>query len=85
MNWTKILGLIAGFCTTLAVAPQIYKTWKKKDVEDISLRMFIVLCTGLLLWTIYGILQRDLPIILANGISFSLNSLMLFFYFKFKK
>lgn len=84
MDLTEILGLFAGFCTTIAVTPQLYKTWKTKDVEDISLKMFLVLTTGLLMWTIYGIIKGDLPIMLTNGISTTLNFVMVFFYFKYK-
>ncbi|MGI8669194.1 MAG: SemiSWEET transporter [Aridibacter sp.] len=84
MDWVKFLGLFAGFCTTVAVTPQLIKTWKTKSVDDISLKMFSVLTLGLLLWTIYGFIKSDFPIILSNGISFILNCIMVFFYFKYK-
>lgn len=84
MDWTKFLGLFAGFCTTIAVTPQLYKTWKTKSVEDVSIRMFSVLTFGLILWTVYGILNADLPIIITNGISTTLNFIMIIFYFKYK-
>ncbi len=84
MDWTKFLGLFAGFCTTIAVTPQLYKTWKTKSVEDISLKMFSVLTLGLILWTTYGVLQSDLPIILTNGVSTTLNLIMIIFYFKYR-
>lgn len=85
MDWVQILGFAAAFCTTVAVVPQLYKTWKEKDVEDISLKMFLVLTTGLLMWAIYGIIKGDLPIIIANGISFTLNCIMVVFYFMYKE
>lgn len=84
MDWTKFLGLFAGFCTTVAVTPQLYKTWKTKSVEDVSIRMFSVLTFGLILWTVYGVLNSDLPIIITNGISTTLNFIMIIFYFKYK-
>ena len=84
MNWTEVLGLLAGFCTTIAVTPQLIKTWKTKSVEDISIKMFSVLTTGLLLWAIYGVIKSDLPILITNGISFTLNCIMVIFYFLYK-
>ena len=84
MDWIQFLGLFAGFCTTIAVTPQLYKTWKTKKVDDISIGMFSVLTFGLFLWTVYGILQSDLPIILTNGISTTFNLTMIIFYFKYK-
>ncbi|MGI8555804.1 MAG: SemiSWEET family sugar transporter [Pyrinomonadaceae bacterium] len=84
MDWLKFLGLFAGLCTTVAVTPQLYKTWKTKSVDDISIKMFSVLTFGLVLWTIYGIFKTDLPLILTNGISTTFNLLMIIFYFKYK-
>ena len=83
MDWTMILGLIAGICTTAAVIPQIWKAWKTKKVNDVSPGMFFVLITGLALWTVYGVIQNDLPIILTNGVALALNSLMLYLLFKY--
>ncbi len=70
MNWITILGLIAAFCTTIAFLPQVIKTIKSKQTNDISLLMYIVLTTGVSLWFIYGLLIGDLPLIVANGITF---------------
>ncbi|MDQ3633786.1 MAG: SemiSWEET transporter [Acidobacteriota bacterium] len=80
MDWIKFLGLFAGFCTTIAVTPQLYKTWKEKSVEDISIGMFSILTPGLMLWTVYGIIKTDIPIILTNGISTTFNLIMIFFF-----
>lgn len=84
MDWTQLLGFMAGLCTTVAATPQIYKTWKTKEVEDISLKMFLVLASGLLMWTVYGFIRNDLPILLTNGISLCLNSSMIFLYFRYR-
>lgn len=84
MNWTIILGLAAGICTTAAVIPQLLKAWKTKKVSDVSPGMFFVLITGLVLWTIYGVIKNDLPIILTNGVALVLNSLMLYLLFKYE-
>ncbi len=84
LEWTDILGLVAGVCTTVAVIPQIRKAWKTKKVEDVSPGMFIVLMVGLFLWVIYGITQDDIPIIATNGVAFCLNGLMLFLMVKYK-
>ncbi|MGB7785232.1 MAG: SemiSWEET transporter [Salinimicrobium sp.] len=85
IGWTEVLGLVAGACTTAAVVPQLWKTWKTKEVDDVSPGMFLVLITGLALWVVYGVINNDLPIIATNGTAFVLNSLMLFFYYKYRK
>lgn len=85
MNTTTIIGIVAGICTTAAIVPQIWRTWKTKKANDVSMSMFIVLLTGVALWTVYGIIKEDVPIILANGISFLLNILMLKFILTYDK
>ena len=81
----EIIGILAGVCTTIAVLPQIYKAVKTKKAEDISPVFFTIMIFGVSLWTVYGILQNDYPIIVTNGISAILNSIMLFIYFKSKR
>lgn len=83
LDWTTILGLVAGICTTAAVIPQLWKAWKTKKVQDVSPGMFFVLITGLALWTIYGFIQNDFPIIITNGVALALNSFMLYLLFKY--
>lgn len=41
-------------------------------MKDISFGMFFVLCTGVLLWVVYGVLIRSLPVILTNAVTFVL-------------
>lgn len=85
MEWTDVLGLVAGICTTAAVIPQIKKAWQTKKVEDVSPGMFIVLIIGVFLWVMYGITQKDVPIIATNGISLGLNGFMLYLMLRYKK
>jgi MtN3 and saliva related transmembrane protein len=79
------LGLIAGFLTTIAFLPQVIKTWKTQSARDISLTMFLLFCSGVLLWLIYGILIDDLPIIVANIATLLLASSILFFKLRNKE
>jgi MtN3 and saliva related transmembrane protein len=83
MDWVNVIGVTAGVFTTAAVIPQIVKAWKTKEVKDVSLGMFVVLLTGVSLWTIYGFLKNDLAIILANGISVLLNAFLLYILLRY--
>jgi len=73
-----VLGLAAAFCTTASFVPQVVKTLKSGHTRDISLLMYLVLTLGLLLWLIYGLLLKDIPIIAANSISSALAGVILF-------
>lgn len=70
MDNITLLGLLAGSITTFSYLPQVIKILKTKSAHDVSIEMAALLCVGAVLWTIYGVWVRALPIILANSISF---------------
>ena len=72
-NFTEIVGLVAGVCTAVSLLPQIIKLVKEKKAQDISLYYLFVLLGGLGLWTYYGFLKKDVPIIATNIFSMVLN------------
>jgi MtN3 and saliva related transmembrane protein len=61
-----IVGIVAGVLTSLAAIPQVVKTLKSRHVRDISIWQPLLITIGVALWMIYGILIRDLPLIIAN-------------------
>lgn len=67
---TTLVGLAAGSLTTLAFLPQALKAWRTNSTRDLSLPTFLMLCTGIVLWLVYGFLLRDLPLMVANGVTF---------------
>jgi len=73
MNGISFLGFAAATCTTLAFVPQVVRIWRTRSTRDISLGMFVVLTTGVLLWLIYGLIIHDLPLVVANGLTFALS------------
>lgn len=67
-----MIGYIAACLSTGAFVPQAWLTWKHKKTEGVSLGMYIILVSGVLLWLTYGILLHAWPIILANLITLML-------------
>ncbi len=65
-------GCAAALCTTTAYVPQVLKVWRTRATGDISLKMFLVLVTGLALWLTYGIHRGEMPLIVANSITLCL-------------
>ena len=78
----EIVGLSAAFLTTSAFIPQVYKIYKEKNADSISLTMYIILFTGVILWFIYGILIGSLSIIIANGVTALLQLSIIIFKLK---
>jgi MtN3 and saliva related transmembrane protein len=69
MNWISFVGYCAAFMTTVGFVPQFIKAFKTKQTKDISLWMYIILITGIILWLVYGIFKTDWPIIIANSVT----------------
>jgi len=65
----EIIGIIAAVLTTSGFAPQVYKSLKTKEVDSVSLTMYVIMLIGLLFWLSYGILINSVSIILANIVS----------------
>lgn len=81
----ELVGLIAAILTTSAFVPQVYKTWKTKDVEAISLTMYLAMFTGIVLWLIYGININSLSMIVANIVTSILVSILIILKLKYRK
>jgi MtN3 and saliva related transmembrane protein len=83
MSITTLIGLVAGFFTTISFLPQVIKAWKSKSTKDISVGMYIVLAVGLLLWVFYGFAIDSTPIIITNAIGLILSLLVLLLKIKY--
>jgi len=77
LDWITLIGLVAATCTTCSFLPQVVKILITKRTKDVSLWMYTILSTGLFLWLIYGFILKDLPLILANTVSFTLSMCVL--------
>ncbi|MBC8398600.1 MAG: SemiSWEET transporter [Flavobacteriales bacterium] len=78
----EVIGLSAAFLTTSEFIPQIYKIYKEKNADGISLTMYIILFTGVILWFVYGVLIGSLSIIIANGVTALLQLSIIIFKLK---
>lgn len=64
-----IIGILAGALCTISFIPQIVKIIKTKQAKDLSLLTFSIFALGVFFWFIYGIMIKEVPVILANGIT----------------
>ncbi len=80
-----VLGILAGTLTTVSFIPQVIKIYKMKDARELSFATFFIFSLGVFLWLIYGIIIREWPVILANGITFLLICLIIIMKIKYRK
>ena len=77
MTHVEIIGALAATLTTIAFVPQAHKVLVSKDTRSLSLGMYLIFTTGVLLWGVYGYLRGDWLIIAANAINAVLCSAIL--------
>lgn len=77
MDGPDFIGLLAAVLTTSANVPQVAKTYRTRSGEGLSARMLLTLASGLALWLTYGVLRKDLSIIIANAAALGLTLTLL--------
>lgn len=82
MEAISIVGFTAAIFTTISFLPQVIKTIKTKHSRDLSIGMYSFFVTGVLLWFVYGFFIHDIPMIIANGITLCLATIILIYIFK---
>lgn len=84
MKFVDILGYLAGTLCVASLIPQTLKSWKTKLTRDLSLTRYIMYTIGLTLWTIYGILIQNGPLIIMNSLAIVLAGSILFLKIRYK-
>ena len=79
-----MIGSIAAVLTTFAFLPQVIKVIKTKDTESIAFGMYLMQVLGIALWLSHGLVIQDLPLILANSVSFILSGTILIYKIRYK-
>jgi MtN3 and saliva related transmembrane protein len=68
------LGYVAGLLTVGSFLPQVMRAWRTKQTRDLSMSMFALLVTSGSLWVVYGVINRDWPVIATNSGMVALSS-----------
>lgn len=84
MDLKQWVGILAGLLTSISMLPQLLKIIRQKKAKEVSLLMLGVLITGNTLWTIYGFMRDDWPIIVTNFISITINSITAYYRIRYK-
>lgn len=77
MSNIDILGLFSAVLTSASFVPQVIKTVRSKDTTSISLFMYTMFVTGVGCWLVWGVLVDQVPVIVANVVTFILAAVIL--------
>ena len=81
--WIDAIGSIAAVLTTASFVPQVWHSFKTRDVSGISLGMYSVFTLGVALWLLYGVLLQSWPLMIANSITLMLAAAILVMKLRF--
>ena len=63
------LGYVAAVLTTSSFFPQALKTLRTGDTSGISLGMYLMFTSGVVVWAIFGLVTGDGPVLISNLIT----------------
>jgi|TARA_B110000444_G_scaffold24372_1_gene20184 MtN3 and saliva related transmembrane protein len=81
----ELIGMLAAVLTTIAFIPQVYKVIKTKSSDGLSLTTYFIFITGVGFWLIYGLFKSSISMIIGNGVTFILASIIITYILKNKK
>lgn len=82
IDFTEIVGLVAGFVGAFAFAPQAFKILRDGDTSGVSGLTYAMVFAGALLWGAYGVLRGAPSIMLWNTVAAGLAAMVLILKFR---
>jgi MtN3 and saliva related transmembrane protein len=80
-----IVATLAPIVNCIQLLPQLYKTYKTKNVKDLSFYSLLLILTTNILWLTHGYFVFDISLIVAGIVSMIVNTSMLLLYCIYSK
>lgn len=84
MGTSDILGFTAATLTNISFVAQVIDIWRTRDTKAISLVMYILFCSGVFMWVVYGLALKSLPMAVSSLFTFTLALTVLALKIKYK-
>ena len=68
MDIITLIGSLAALASMTSFTPQAWKIIKSRQTKDLSTVMYAITVAGFALWTSYGIMLGQRPIIVTNSV-----------------
>ena len=82
---SEIVGFVAGFGTTFAALPDLFRMLKQQSTRGMNPTMPAVMAVFQVVWLWYGVMIDSRPIIIWNVIAVVVNSLSVAAYLHFAR
>ncbi len=80
----EVVGYVATFFSAISAAPQAIKTIRTRNIEGLSLGMWVLSLSASISWLSYGIFLTDYPLILTNIMTTTFQVIILYILFREK-
>jgi MtN3 and saliva related transmembrane protein len=81
----EIIGWIVTILFSICYWPQLYRSWKRKKVGDVSVWAWVIQTFGYGLGISYGLWLKQMPLIFGYIHGFLCSILFLCLYWRYKK
>lgn len=77
MDFWGTITLLATLCGCSSLIPEVIKALKSRHLRDLSWGMLFLLlvCSGL--WTLYGILSNEMPLIISGSFNVGMEIILI--------
>jgi len=65
-HWKLAIGMVAALCGTVTLIPQLLKM-RRYGARDVSYPMLYLYLLTVLLWLVYGMMMKSVPLTISNA------------------
>lgn len=77
MALADMTGFIAAVLATASFWPQVWQSYRTRDVSGTFLSMYRMFTLGVALWSVHDLMTRAWPVVIANAVTLLLASCIL--------
>jgi MtN3 and saliva related transmembrane protein len=78
-----LLGWLASLFCTLILVPQIFKAFKTRHTDDVSMFMLILSVLGNAFWVAHASMTQNIPLIVGAGLISLMSIILIIFKYLF--
>ena len=84
-SFIDLMGYLGGIFLMISFLPQVIKTWKSREADQISIFLLVLTLLSGVFYNIYAYMLDLIPVIVMNTIFIVLVAIQLVFTLRFRK
>lgn len=73
----RVVFLLAPTLTSIQLAPQVYKTFRTRNVSGLSVYTFLLAWFASVVWGLHGYYTQDIPVMVSSVMTLAMDSSIL--------